>query len=113
MTEPMTGRYDRVEVITSVQRRRRWSAEEKVAIVEETHLPRASVSEVARRFGVGANQVFGWRRLMAQGALTAASAGEEVVAAPEYRTLEAQVRELQRLLGKKTMGDRHPEGSGL
>ena len=103
MTEPMTGRYDRVEVITSVQRRRRWSAEEKVSIVEETHLPGASVSEVARRHGVGANQVFGWRRLMAQGALTAASAGEEVVAASEYRALEAQVRELQRLLGKKTM----------
>ena len=103
MTEPMTGRYDRVEVITSVQRRRRWSAEEKVSIVDETHLPGASVSEVARRHGVGANQVFGWRRLMAQGALTAASAGEEVVAASEYRALEAQVRELQRLLGKKTM----------
>ena len=69
----------------------------------EPHLPGASVSEVARRHGVGANQVFGWRRLMAQGALTAASAGEEVVAASEYRALEAQVRELQRLLGKKTM----------
>ena len=49
------------------------------------------------------NQVFGWRRLMAQGALTAAGAGEEVVPASEYRALETQVRELQRLLGKKTM----------
>jgi transposase len=103
MTDRMTGPYDRVEVITSVQRRRRWSPEEKVQIVEETHLPGASVSEVARRHGVGANQVFGWRRLMAQGALTAAGAGEEVVPASEHRALEAQVRELQRLLGKKTM----------
>ena len=103
MTDRMTDPYERVEVITSVQRRRRWSPEEKVQIVEETHLPGASVSEVARRHGVGANQVFGWRRLMAQGALTAAGAGEEVVPASEYRALEAQVRELQRLLGKKTM----------
>ena len=43
------------------------------------------------------------RRLMAQGALTAAGAGEEVVPASEYRALQAQVSELQRLLGKKTM----------
>ena len=103
MTDPMTGPYGRVEVITSVQRRRRWSPEEKIRIVEETYLPGASVSEVARRHGVASNQVFDWRRLMAQGALTATSAGEEVVPASEYRALEAQVRELQRLLGKKTM----------
>lgn len=40
---------------------------------------------------------------MAQGALTAATAGEEVVRASGFRALEAQVRELQRLRGKKTM----------
>jgi transposase len=33
----MTGKMDRVEVITSVQRRRRWSAEEKARIVQETY----------------------------------------------------------------------------
>ncbi|PBN41155.1 IS3 family transposase, partial [Sphingobium sp. D43FB] len=56
-----------------------------------------------RRHGIAGNQLFTWRRLMTQGALTAAAAGEEVVAASDYRALEAQVRELQRLLGKKTM----------
>ena len=35
----MTGTIDRVEVITSVQRRRRWSAEEKASIVQETYAP--------------------------------------------------------------------------
>jgi transposase-like protein len=77
--------------------------EEKVRIVEETYLPGMSVSLVARRHGIGGNQIFAWRRLMAQGALTAATAGEEVVPASEYRALEAQVRELHRLLGKKAM----------
>ena len=67
------------------------------------HLPGNSVSLVARRHGIAGNQLFTWRRLMAQGALTAATAGEEVVPASDYRALEAQVRELQRLLGKKTM----------
>ena len=103
MTDDMTRRYDRVEVITGVQRRRRWTPEQKVRIVEETYLPGMSVSLVARQHGVAANQLFSWRRQMAQGALTAASAGGEVVPAAEYRVLEAQVRELQRLLGKKTM----------
>ena len=62
-----------------------------------------SVSLVARQHGISGSQVFTWRRLMNQGALTAAAAGEEVVPASEYRALEAQVRELQRLLGKKAM----------
>jgi transposase len=99
----MTSTYDRVEVITSVQRRRRWTTEEKLRIVEETHLPGNTVSLVARRHGIAPNQLFTWRRLMTQGALTAAGAGEEVVPASQYRALHNQVRELQRLLGKKTL----------
>jgi transposase len=99
----ITGTKERIEVITSVQRRRRWSAEEKVAIVQETYTPGASVSMVARRHGVAPNQVFNWRRLYSEGALSAVGAGEEVVPASEYRALQQQVRELQRLLGKKTL----------
>src|SRR5262245_27284794 len=62
-----------------------------------------TVSLVARRHGVAPNQLFTWRRLVAQGALTAAGSGEEVVPASDYRALQSQVRELQRLLGKKTL----------
>ena len=97
------SRAERVEVITSVQRRRRWTTEEKVRIVGETHLPDQSVSLVARRYGISANQLFTWRRLMARGAFTAAGAGEEVVPASELRAAQHQIRELQRLLGKKTL----------
>jgi transposase len=103
MTVAMTGNIDRVEVITSVQRRRRWSAEEKARIVQETYAPGMSVSLVARQHGVAPNQVFTWRRLYAEGALSAIGTGEEVVPASEYRSLQHQVRELQRLLGKKTL----------
>jgi transposase len=99
----MTGKIEHVEVITSVQRRRRWSAEEKAAIVQETYAPGMSVSLIARRHGIAPNQLFTWRRLYASGALSAVGAGEEVVAASEYRSLQHQVRELQRLLGKKTL----------
>jgi transposase len=93
----MTGKIERVEVITSSQRRRRWSAEEKAAIVQETYAPEMSVSLVARRHGIAPNQLFTWRRLYASGALSAVGAGEEVVAASEYRAMQHQVRELQRL----------------
>ena len=104
MTTRMTDTYDGpVEVITSVQRRRRWTTEEKVRIVDETNLPGNTVSLVARRHGIAGNQLFTWRRLMAQGTLTAAGAGEEVVPASEYRAAQHQIRELQRLLGKKTL----------
>jgi transposase len=99
----MTGKIDQIEVITSVQRRRRWSAEEKVVIVQETYVPGMSVSLVARRHGIAPNQLFTWRRLYTSGALSAVGAGEEVVPASDYRSLQQQVRELQRLLGKKTL----------
>ena len=99
----MTRKIEQIEVITSVQRRRRWSAEEKAAIVQETYAPGMSVSLVARRHGIAPNQLFTWRWLYASGALSAVGAGEEVVAASEYRALQQQVRELQRLLGKKTL----------
>ncbi len=40
---------------------------------------------------------------MAQGALTAAGSGEEVVPVSDNRALQSQMRKLQRLLGKKTL----------
>ena len=56
-------------------------------MVEETFEPGMTVSLVARRHGVAANQLFTWRRLVAQGSLTAAGSGEEVVPASAYRAL--------------------------
>jgi transposase len=55
------GGFRRVEVLTGPVRRRRWSVEEKARIVEETLAPGARVSDVARRWQVCSQQVFGWR----------------------------------------------------
>lgn len=52
----------RGEVLTGVERRRRWRYEDKVRIVDESFLPGARVSAVARRNGVAASLVFTWRR---------------------------------------------------
>jgi transposase len=51
-----------IEVITSVQRRRRWSRAEKERIVAATLEPGAVASEVARAAGIQASQLFRWRQ---------------------------------------------------
>jgi transposase len=94
---------NRVEVITSVARRRRWSPEEKRSMAEEAESPGMSVSSVARKYGIHPNQLFRWRRLLYEGALCAVKAGEEVVPASEAKALRARIREFERLLGRKTM----------
>ena len=71
----MTRRTETIEVITTDQRRRRWSIEEKSALVRRTYEPGMSVSLVAREAGVSAGLLFQWRKLDRQGALVAVSAG--------------------------------------
>jgi transposase len=51
-----------IEVITSVQRRRRWSAVEKERLVAASLEPCAGVSAVAREAGIHPSQLYGWRR---------------------------------------------------
>ena len=58
---------------------------------------------VARQNGINANQLFQWRKLYQSGSLSAVSAGETVVPASELADALKQIRELQRMLGKKTM----------
>ena len=56
------GGFRRVEILTGPGRRRRWSTEEKARIVAETLEPGARVADVARRWQLCPQQVFGWRR---------------------------------------------------
>ncbi|GAB5097632.1 hypothetical protein YK56LOC_42680 [Caballeronia sp. HLA56] len=100
----MTNNKNEVmEVLTGPERRRRWSADEKLAMVRETFEPGKTVSMVARLHGINPNQLFQWRKLHQDGSLSAVSAGEEVVPASELSDALKQIKELQRLLGKKTM----------
>jgi transposase len=99
----MSEGVQRIEVITSVQRRRRWSVAEKVRLVEETFEPGMSVSFVARKHGVSPSLLFRWRQRMAEGGREAVRADDEVVGAVKVRQLEERVRELERLLGRKTL----------
>ena len=102
MFEPMS-KIERVDVLTHPEQRRRFSVEQKLAIVRETFEPGRSVSTVARQHDVHANQVFKWRKLYQEGSLAAVRTGESVVPASELAEAMKQIRDLQRMLGKKTM----------
>ena len=57
--------FRRIEVITGVGRRRRWTEEEKAWIVAESLDPATTASAVARRYGLHASQLFVWRQRLA------------------------------------------------
>ncbi|EFG1010766.1 IS3 family transposase [Escherichia coli] len=85
------------------EKRRRRTTQEKIAIVQQSFEPGMTVSLVARQHGVAGSQLFLWRKQYQEGSLTAVAAGEQVVPASELAAAMKQIKELQRLLGKKTM----------
>ena len=93
----------RVEVVTSVQRRRRWTPEQKLEIVKQTNEPGSSVSMVARQFGISAAQLFQWRKAYLQGSLMAVGANEAVVPASELQEAMRRIKQLEGALGRKTL----------
>jgi transposase len=64
----MSDTFSKVEVISGVARRRRFSTDLKLAVVAETMQPGMSISYVARRHGLSPSLVFRWRRLISEGA---------------------------------------------
>jgi transposase len=99
----MSSRVERVEVLGPVQRRRRYSVDEKLRVLEEAAVPGMTISFVARRHGISPSLLFHWRRRMAEGGKEAVRADDAVVSAAEVRALEKRIRELERVLGRKTL----------
>ena len=99
----MSSRVERVEVLGPVQRRRRYSVDEKLRVLEEAAVPGMTISFVARRHGISPSLLFHWRRRMAEGGKEAVRADDAVVSAAEVWALEKRIRELERVLGRKTL----------
>jgi transposase len=59
-----------LEIISGVERRRRWSAADKLRIVAEADEPGAKVAEVARRHEISRSILWAWRRQARAGRLT-------------------------------------------
>jgi transposase len=96
-------RPNRVEVVNSVQRRRRWTPEQKLEIVKQTNEPGSSVSLVARQHGLTAAQLFQWRKAYLEGSLVAVGANETVVPASELQEAMRGIKQLEGALGRKTL----------
>lgn len=94
---------ERVEVLASIQRRRRYSLDQKLAVLAEAAQPGMSISYIARRHGISPSLLFGWRRRMTEGGKEAVRVDDAVVGSAEVRALEKRIRELERVLGKKTL----------
>ena len=66
------------EVISVVRRRRRWTSEQKLALVQEIETGGASLASVADRHGVSRSLLFEWRRQLREGNLPGVSQAGEV-----------------------------------
>nr|WP_100248109.1 MULTISPECIES: IS3 family transposase [Rhizobium] len=99
----MSNDYRHIELLTGDVRRRRWTTEQKLTIIEQSFEPGETVSSTARRHGVAPNLLYRWRRLLSEGGAAAVDSDEPVVGNSEVKKLEDRVRELERILGRKTL----------
>lgn len=91
-----------VEIVQTVARKR-WTAAQKLRMVEESSQPGNSVSRVARQNGVSPALLYKWRKLMFEGGATAVEANDKVVGMAEVVALKKRIVELERALGRKTL----------
>ena len=92
MTEPETPRAHR-----------RFTLSEKIAIVRESLAPGVSASFVARRHGIAVNVLYYWRKAYRDVLGMDLTRVEGAGADQELEDLRLQVRNLERLLGQRTL----------
>lgn len=73
------------EILTQPERRRRWTSEQKLALVAETLRPGASPTQVARRYGISTGLLYTWRRMAREGELSLVPAATP---SPEFLPVE-------------------------
>jgi transposase len=110
------------EILTQPERRRRWTSEQKLALVAEMLRPGASPTQIARRYGISTGLLYTWRRLARDGALALVPAVaaefmpvEIVVPAPAEREAAAGVGEMVIELpgDRRVRVDRHVDAEAL
>ncbi len=85
------------------EKRRRRTTQEKIAIVQQSFEPGMTILPCCPATRCGSQPVISLAQAIPGGSLTAVAAGEQVVPASELAAAMKQIKELQRLLGKKTM----------
>jgi transposase len=83
--------------------RRRFKPEEKLKLIRESEEPGNSLSTVSRKYGIHVTQLYYWRRLMKEGQIEALVSQEKVVPLSELKALEKKIKDLERILGRKSL----------
>lgn len=99
----ISNAIETVEVFTNTAKRKHWTPFEKQQIVQETYHPGVTVSYIARKHGIPPSQLFYWRKMTEMGALTSIKTEEAVVPMSEVNELKKRIKQLERVLGQKTM----------
>lgn len=84
-------------------RRRRFTPEQKRALLGEAARPGRSISQVSREYGVAASLLFKWKSAMDHATRKSLKRNEPVIPESEVKALKQRVRELERLAGKQAM----------
>ena len=84
-------------------RRRRYTPEQKRALLDEAERPGNSISGTARRYGVAPSLLFQWKRIMDDASDEGLAANEKVVPLSELRKAEQRIKDLEQALGRKTL----------
>ena len=79
-----------MEIITGVERRRRWSLEEKLRIVAETEQPGSGIAEIARRYEISRGLLWNWRSQVRRGVLQSGTAASIPPGADDQRSCHWQ-----------------------
>ncbi|MBV1692610.1 transposase [Novosphingobium sp. G106] len=87
--EPRMGACRDGGAVVRVERRRRWSDDEKLAILKETTRPGAIMAVVARKHGIGTGQLYTWRRQLLQSAMAGFVPVELTSSAPPAKSAES------------------------
>src|SRR5215469_16570993 len=106
------------ELLGRVERRRRFSIEQKLAVLAEATAPGANISAVARRYGLLPAQVYKWRRLAERGIIGVPGASElpsfvAVEITKDVPSLPAPVLEDKPATADDTPGRRRRKKAGL
>lgn len=84
-------------------RRRRYTVEQKRALLAEAEQPGECISAVARWYEMSPSVMFLWRRAMDDASDNGLKSNERVLPESEAKKFEARIEEFERPLGCKTM----------
>lgn len=102
VTHQVAGSDRKADDARAVHRRRRWTHEEKKAIVAETEGPGASISGVARKYGIAPRLLFSWRRQLSEEMALTTRSGAKIVPISMVKDLEKRIMELEEALERKS-----------